>query len=206
MPMQTITVSLARPDVQSALPQLIAQVAFLSLLPTVTDHAAAQERPISPYLLKEPAIVQLVDPIAMFAQVQPLVLHACHHLHKLLMDNVSAVPRIILTVPTTVFHAPLDAKLALQLLSVQAVSTPSFYRELSANLNATTVSLQLALSAKVAQQDVFHALKTSSAFIVLMVFTCIMEIAMLSALQEPLAIALLETGFVNLAISHARLV
>jgi len=103
-----------------------------------------------------------------------------------------------------VFLVLLDAKPVHLLLLAPSVLIHLSSKEVSVKLNATMDSLLLDQSAEDALKDVFNALKTSSATTALMASTCIMELAIRSALLELLEIALQPTGSALLATHLAR--
>lgn len=102
------------------------------------------------------------------------------------------------------FLVLLDAKPVHLLLLAPSVLIHLSSKEVSVKLNATMDSLLLDQSAEDALKDVFNALKTSSATTALMASTCIMELAIRSALLELLEIALQPTGSALLATHLAR--
>jgi len=103
-----------------------------------------------------------------------------------------------------VFLVLLDAKPVHLLLLAPSVLIHLSSKEVSVKLNATMDSLLLDQSAEDALKDVFNALKTSSATTALMASTCIMELAIRSALLELLEIVLQPTGSALLATHLAR--
>lgn len=102
------------------------------------------------------------------------------------------------------FLVLLDAKPVHLLLLAPSVLIHLSSKEVSVKLNATMDSLLLDQSAEDALKDVFNALKTSSATTALMASTCIMELAIRSALLELLEIVLQPTGSALLATHLAR--
>ena len=114
------------------------------------------------------------------------------------------LPETSLTLQVSVFLAQLDANSVLPVPTAPTASVLLSYKELSVKPPATLVSLLLDQSVRAVPLDAFSALKTSSASTALMVSTCTMALATLSAPPEPSETVLRPTGTASLAILLAR--
>lgn len=117
---------------------------------------------------------------------------------------MSAQLKITSTLLEIVCHALQVARLVHPVPSVPSVSNPSFFKETSVKLTATTDLLLWVLFVKDAQLVVFNVLRISSAITVLIIFICTRVSVTMSALLELLVIAANPTGSVFHAILHAR--
>lgn len=197
-------VCLAQVDAVSAHLPLTALVVLLWQLPLLLDHATAPLKLTSLFHQTESDTALHVDHTALLALMPtpaPLVLLLSP---RLLTISASAQPRTTSTLLDNVCHAPLDAKPAPLPTTAPSVLILWSFRAQFARLTATTASLLLDQSAKDAQLVAFSALKTSSATIALIVFTCTMEHATVSALLEPSETAHQQTGTVFLATLPAK--
>ena len=145
-----------------------------------------------------------VDHTALLVLMPTLAPPALLHSPRLLTINASALLRTTSTLLDNACPALLDARPAPQPTTAHDALILWSFRAQSARLTATMASLLLDQSARDAQLAAFSALKTSSASIALMVSTCTMALATVSAQLVPSETAHLPTGTVFLATLPAR--
>ena len=145
-----------------------------------------------------------VDHTALLVLMPTLAPPALLHSPRLLTINASAPLRTTSTLLDNVCPALLDARPALQPTTAQDALILWSFKAQFARLTATMASLLLDQSARDAQLAAFSALKTSSASIALMVSTCTMALATVSAQLVLSETAHLPTGTVFLATLPAR--